>query len=141
MSQTYVSKILEAIAEAIDAPGKPAGLVVTTSRQQPSAAKKLIAVFPLQDKPDEERTPRTRAAVRRFLTVAVVCRCAGTDIDNEELRAWATTRLMADITLGGIAASVAEAITEWQGELDSQSSYSMAVMQFVVEYARPINEL
>ena len=138
---TYVKKILEAIAETLNAPGKPSGLVITTSRTQPSSAAKLIAVFPLQDKPVEELTPRTRAAARRFLTVAVVCRCAGTDIDNEELRAWAVSRLMADITLGGIAARVMETITEWQGEFDSQSNYSMAVMQFSVEYARPINEL
>ena len=142
MSETYVQKILIAAAVAIDAPEKPAGTVVITSRSQPSAASRLITVFPLQDKPVEnERQPRTRAGSHRYLTIAVVCRSPGTDIDNEELRAWAAARLLGNPTLDGAAVNIIETITDWQGELDSQNTYSMAVMQFLVEYARPVNSL
>jgi len=139
---TRVQQILEAIAAAIDAPGKPAGLVVITSRRIPSSAERFVAVFPMQDKPAEnEAPPRTRVAARRFLSVAVVCRCAGSDIDNEILRDWTVSRILKSTTLEGIASRVIETVTDWQGELDSQNTYSIAVTQFLVEYARPITSL
>jgi len=142
MAKTYVGRIIEAMAAAIDTDGKPQGLAVSTSRQTPVGKNPAIFIFPAQDKPaDDAAGPRNRAGTRRFLTVAVVCRCAGTDLDNEELRAWAAGRLLSDTTLGGNAVRVIETVTDWQGEIDSQNQYSMAVMQFMVEYARPIETL
>ena len=143
MADTYVKRIVAAIAAAIDAPGKPAGLVVSPSRKRPSNAAKYIAVFPIHDEAASEATPRSRAfmGARRLLTVQLLCRCAGTDLDNEALRAWAVAQLMQDVTLGGIAVGLDEAATDWQGEIDSTTEYSEAPMEFVVEYARRRNTL
>jgi len=142
MTETHVGKIIAAIEGLLNAPEKPNGLIVIASRSMPSNAKRLITVFPMQDKPaDENRPPRTRAAIRRFLVVGIVCRIAGTDIENEELRAWALSQLISNPTLDGNAVGIIETTTDWQGELDSQNTYSMAVIQFLVEYVRPIESL
>ncbi len=140
---TYVKRIVAAIAALLDAAEKPAGLAVTASRKRPSKASKFIAVFPVHDEPAGENAPRNRAfmGARRFLTVAVMCRCAGSDLDNEDLRAWAVAQLYKDVTLGGVAVSLAESDTDWHGEIDSQNDFSQAVMQFVVEYSRPKGSL
>lgn len=79
--------------------------------------------------------------MRRLLTVGILCRVSGTDTDNEALRKWAIAQLYKDQTLGGLVTSISEGETEWQGEMDSESDYSIAVMQIVVEYARPKNSL
>ncbi len=143
MADTYVKKIVAAIASTLDATGKPTGLVVSTARKRPSKAAKHMAVFPLQDEAPNESAPRNRAfsGARRLLTVGVACRSAGTDLDNEALRAWAVSQLFKDETFGGIAVSLAEGETAWLGEIDSQSDYSDALMQFIVEYSRPKNSL
>jgi hypothetical protein len=140
---TYVKQIVAAIAAALDAAGKPAGLAISTSRARPSRNAKYIAVFPLQDEAPNESASRNRAflGTRRLLTIGVVCRCAGTDLDNEILRAWAVAQLFKDETFGGIAVSLAEGETSWLGEIDSKSDYSDALMQFIVEYSRPRNSL
>lgn len=145
MADTYVKKIVSAIAAALDAdePSRPTGLVVTTSRVRPSRASKLVAVFPLQDEAPGESTSRNRAfmGTRRLLTVGVVCRCAGTDLDTELLRAWVVAQLFKDVTFGGIAVGLTEGETTWLAEIDSKSDYSDALMQFVVEYSRAKDSL
>jgi hypothetical protein len=143
MADTYVQKIISAISTLMAAAGKPANLVVSTSRVKPASASKLIVVAPLLDAPAREATSRNREylGVRRLLTVGLLCRVSGMDSDNEALRKWVISQLFKDQTLGGLASSISEGETEWQGEMDSESDYSIAVMQIVVEYARPKNSL
>jgi hypothetical protein len=143
MADTYVKRIVAAIATLIDATGKPTGLVVSSSRKRSSNAAKHIAVFPLHDEAANENIPRSRAfmGARRILTVEIVCRCAGSDLENETIRSWIVAQLFKDVTLGGIAVGLDEGATDWQGEIDSQNDYSEALMQFVVEYSRPKNNL
>lgn len=143
MADTYVQEIISAISTLMAATGKPANLVVSTSRVKPSGAAKLIVVLPLLDAPASDGPVRNREflAARRLLTVGILCRVAGTDLDNEDLRKWAIAQLFREPTLGALATSISEGETEWQGELDSESDYSIAVMQIVVEYARPKNSL
>lgn len=140
MADTYVQKIVAAMVTALQAAGGPAGLKVTASRKQPTASGstlKHMAVYPLRDAETGEARPRNFPGARRLLTVQVMCRCAGTDQDNEALRAWALAQLMKDRTLGGVAVDLDEVETNWTGELDSAAEYSEAAMDFVVEYARP----
>jgi hypothetical protein len=139
---TFVNRIIATIIARLDtASGKPPGLIVLASRQQPSNAGTLIKVFPVNDAAADDNAPRVRIGVRRILTVAVMCRSAGTDINNEILRAWTHAQLFADETLGGVAVCIREGDTDWHGELDSKQDSSMAVMQYGVEYSRPKNTL
>lgn len=142
MGDTYVSQIVTAVATLADAAGKPAGLVVTTSRQRPTSSDTALshmAVYPVRDEPAASSEPRNRcfAGARRKLTVAIECRCAGSDLDNEVLRAWALQQVMSDFTLGGKAVNVEEGVTDWAGEVDSTADYSQAVLELIVEYVRP----
>ena len=146
MADTYVKKILAAIVALVDADGKPAGVKVSASRKRATgsgAGLKHIAVFPVHDEPSPSSEPRNRAfpATKRLLTVALECRCAGTDLDNEVLRAWAYGQVMKDFSLGGLALNLTEGNTEWHGDLDSNADYSEAPMEVVVEYVRPRSTL
>lgn len=133
--------MLTAIAAILDVagPGRPAGLVVSLARKRPGKAAGFMAVFPLQDEAPAPAGTQNRLirGARRILTVGVLCRTAGTDLDNEELRAWAVSQLFRDTTLGGIAVGISEGETLWRGEIDSQSDYGEALMHFLVEYSRP----
>jgi len=139
MADTYVQEIISRISALLDATGKPVELVVSTSRVKPASAAKLIVLAPLLDAPAKDTTSRNREhlAVRRLLTMGVLCRVSGTDSDNEELRKWVITQIFTDQTLDGLVTSISEGETEWNGEIDSESDYSIAVMQIMVEYARP----
>lgn len=142
MADTCVKGLVTAIAALVDAAGHPAGLTVSTSRQRPTAsdaALKRISIYPMRDEQASSSEPRNRtfAGARRRLTVALECRCAGTDLDNEVLRAWAYGQVMADPSLGGLALTVEEGTTDWAGDLDSAADYSEAVLELVVEYVRP----
>jgi hypothetical protein len=146
MADTAVKGIVAAIVALVSAAGKPAGLTVTASRLRPGASDadlKRIAIYPVSDDaaPSGEPRNRTFAGARRRLTVALECRCAGTDLDNEALRAWAYGQVMADPSLGGLALNVEEGATEWAGELDSAADYSQALLALVVEYVRPRRSL
>lgn len=142
MAETRVARIIGALVAAIDVAGKPAGLVVTTSRVAPTASGvelRQIAVYPVRDEaaPSSETRTRTFPGARRLLTVALECRCAGRDLSNEPIRAWAVQQAMADPALGGAALSIEEGATEWAGDQDSATDYSQAIVDLVVEYARP----
>jgi hypothetical protein len=142
MADTCVASIVTAIAALMDATGKPTGLTVTASRRRSTAsdaALQHLAVYPVRDEPapSYERRNRLFQGARRRLTVVVECRCAGTDLDNEALRAWAYDQVMADRSLGGLAVNVEEGTTEWGGELDSTADYSQSALELIVEYVRP----
>lgn len=141
MADTLVKRIVNAVAGLLDAAGKPAGLVVTASRIKSTAGAaglKRIAVFPLADNPKPDNAPRARTflGAHRILTLIVECRCAGTDLDNETLRAWAISKIMADVSLGGLALDVDEGTTEWADTQDAKADYSQALVEILVEYAR-----
>lgn len=143
MADTLVKKLVDAAAAAIAAndPGKPAGLIVVASRIKSTAGSKdlkRIAVYPLADNPKQDNTPRNRTllAVHRVLTLVVECRCAGTDLDNEVLRAWAIGQLMKDCTLGGLAVDLNEGTTGWDELQDSTTDVSQALVEILVDYAR-----
>jgi hypothetical protein len=146
MADTYVKKILAAIIALVDAAGKPAGLTVSASRVMPTPSDdqlKHIAVYPVLDveKPGNAFHNPAFSGSHRLLTVAIECRCAGTDQDNETLRAWAYGQVMSNMELGGLARQITEDTTEWQGRMDSTSDYSQALLEIVVEYARKRNTL
>jgi hypothetical protein len=146
MADTCVTQIVTAIAALMDATGAPTGLTVTASRVRPTAsdaALKHIAVYPVHDEaaPSYERRNRLFQGARRRLTVMIECRCAGTDLDNEALRAWAYDQVMADPSLGTLVVNVEEGATDWAGDLDSTADYSQAGLELVVEYVRPRRSL
>jgi hypothetical protein len=146
MADTCVSQLVSAIAALMVGTGAPTGVTVTPSRRRSTAsdaALKQIAVYPVRDEAAQSYVPRNRQfqGARRWLTVRVECRCAGTDLDNEDLRAWAYGQVMADRSLGGLALNVEEGPTDWAGDVDSAADYSQADLDLVVEYVRPRRSL
>ena len=145
MADTHVKRIVEEIAALVNATGKPEGLTVSTSRTHPTPSNeqlKHIIVYPVRDT-DADKQSRNRVfhGSHRQLTVAIECLTAGTDMDNEQLRSWAYGQLMADPSLGGKALNIAEGDTNWEGEADSKTDYSLAALEVLVEYVRPRNTL
>jgi hypothetical protein len=141
MADTLVKDIVEAVAALLNATGKPTGLEVTASRIKSAPGGKTFkraAVFPLADNPKPDNTQRNRGflGAHRILTLVVECRCAGTDLDNEVLRAWAISQIMKDESLGGLALDVNEGTTEWAEAQDAQADYSQALIEILVEYSR-----
>ncbi len=145
MADTHVKRIVEEIASLLDGTGKPAGLTVSTSRTHPTPSNedlKHIIVYPVRDT-DADNISRNRTfhGSLRQLLVNIECHSAGTDMDNESLRAWAYGQLMQDPSLGGKCLNITEGDTTWEGESDSNTDYSLAALEVLVEYVRPRNTL
>ena len=145
---TCMEEIISAIAARLNAPEKPAGVEIVTSRARPSPTDRellQIAVFPLTDRGSADATiqrNRTVGISRRLLSVAVECRRAGTDSQNEILREWAHRQMTSSPNLGlEYVTNITEGDAEWAELSDTSADYSYVLSEYTIDYVRPRNTL
>jgi hypothetical protein len=110
MAESIRERILQAIFNALDGPGKPAGLKVTRSRRQ-AIEKDELPLMSVELGDTENTVPgeNRRAPLLESQTdVLVISRVLGLDTALDPLYRWARLAIMADPSLGGLALGITE---------------------------------
>lgn len=129
--------IIQATISALEATGKPAGLLVHRfpTRSLDSDDLPAIAVFPLTDPAGEVTHDGHRD---HALTLGLELRAqasSGQSPDQalDPLYVWAVRALFADATLGGLTTALWEGSTEWSAE-ERSAVFGAALLTFEIEY-------
>lgn len=140
---TKTELLMQAVVAALDGAGKPAGAVVDRNRRQPTAASELprISVERLDEGVEKATASRSSPLVDRRLRIAVVSRIAGADAALDPFSQWAVQALMADQSLGGLAAGIDEQAVNWEYDEDSQVDYSVEARTFQIRYVTRAGDL
>lgn len=124
-------QILSAVAALIDAPGKPAGLLVGRSWKRVGdlvneASQVAVVVRPGKEGIETKGDTRTRIADKNCAVLIEVGAAASPsecpDEAMDPAMNWITAQLTKDVTLGGLAKDVREVTVDWNLQ-DGDASY------------------
>lgn len=137
-------QIMRAVVDALNATEKPADVPVCERVRALGATQPqlpLVVVYPLNE--SSER-PGNGPIVRRYLTVRVHCKAAGTvsgdpvDALADAMLTWCQ-RALAGSRLGGLVHDISEAGTEWALEV-ADLAYLDATADYTISYQTLVND-
>ena len=124
MSASYREQVMTAIVATLAAGTPPAGLTVHRERTRPIETDSLPAIM----------APLTE----RQLGVVLECRAQASlnvapDVALDPITVWATQRMFADVSFGGLANEVEEGRSVWQSR-EGDVPVAACAIHFTVKY-------
>jgi hypothetical protein len=119
------SQIIDAVVAALNAPGKPSGLLVARRTKKAAETTQLPKLMVSRVREEITRAVPSRKSplVERKLTVRLDLWAEGTSEDGAEeavepLLIWATSVMEKDQSFGNLAMDTSETTIEWDAELE-----------------------